>query len=224
MSGEEYTMYLRGLLRAGETERLYQEFPEQNSKLRKLHLSTSTLCQKVKFEVLADLGKFFPLLEMLRIENWKVIVEGKEVITPIPSLRGLSLVGFDVVDRRKSLQPFERVLSEYVASFPSLEILFLGARDMDYLGLKLFIRRPELGTTFSCLCLPKLRVLWLRSWQMNCDDLMKLTAEKLNWLIIEECKGMNGGRMKAVRAKWKGIVVHENEGRLKDGINFFALK
>lgn len=59
---------------------------------------------------------------------------------------------------------------------------------------------------------------------MNCEDLMKLKAEKLNWLIIEECKGMNGGRMKAVCAKWKGIDVHENEGRLKDGINFFALK
>jgi hypothetical protein len=224
MTVEDYTSYLKGLVRAGETERLYQQNPEQNFKLRTLHLSTSTLFQKVKFEVLADMGKFFPLLEMLRIENWKVIVEGNEKIAPIRTLRGLSLVGFDVVDKKKSPKPFAMVLSTYLSCLPSLEMLFLGARDMDYLGLKLFVRRPELGSIFAKLCLPKMKVLWLRSWEVDCQDLMMLKADRLRWLMVEECKGMNGGWVKAVSAKWKGIVVVESAERLKDGIDFFALK
>jgi hypothetical protein len=160
---------------------------------------------------------------MLRIENWKVIVEGNEKIAPIRTLRGLSLVGFDVVDKKKGPMPFTTLLSTYLSSLPSLEILFLGARDMDYLGLKIFVRRPELGSIFAKLRLPKLKVLWLRSWEVDCQDLMMLKADRLRWLMVEECKGMNGGWVKAVTAKWKGIVVVESAERLKDGVDFFAL-
>lgn len=65
---KRYGEFIEILCRAGSAERLPHSHPEINPWLRTLHLSSLT-CQSIKFSTLADLGKYFPLLEMLRIEN-----------------------------------------------------------------------------------------------------------------------------------------------------------
>jgi len=221
-AGMEYTGFLKTLVRAGETSRLHHRHPEINARLRTLQLSTS-IPQTVKFSVLADLGRFFPLLETLRIENWKIEVDGGEKVAPIMTLRGLALVGIDVVDK-KSNSPFADLLSEYLRELTQLEILMLGARDIDVLGWKLFVRKPEMGRLFGRLYLANLRFLWLRGWVVNCVDLLSLKAPRLKWLVLEECKGINGGWIKAVRGHWRDIIIVESDIRLKDGIDLFTWK
>jgi hypothetical protein len=217
--GQEYTVFLKELVRAGESERvLYHLHPEVNAGLRVLHIATST-SQSVKFCVLADLGKFFPLLEMLRIENWKIIGDTNENVTPIRTLRGLSLVELDMESKK---QTFAKILSRYIATFPSLEIVFLGARETDALGWKLFVMKPKLGKLFADMNLPRLKVLWLRAWIVDCEDLMSLKAENLQFLVVEECKGMNGGWIKAASRKWKGLTVVETDSQLKEGFGLAA--
>jgi hypothetical protein len=216
--GQEYTVFLKELLRAGESTRIHHVNPEVNSSLRVLHITAST-SQNVKFSILADLGKFFPLLEMLRIENWKVVGDTNECITPIRTLRGLSLVGLDSESKK---QTFAKILSRYIANFPALEILFLGARETDVLGWKLFVMKPRLGKVFADMDLPKLKVLWLRAWIVDCEDLMSLKADNLQFLVTEECKGMNGGWIKAASRKWKGLTVVETDSRLNEGFDLVA--
>ena len=60
-SSTEYDGFLRDLMRAGETSRLHHRHPEINARLRSLQVSCTSM-QNVKFNILADLGKFFPLL------------------------------------------------------------------------------------------------------------------------------------------------------------------
>lgn len=217
--GQEYTLFLKELVRAGESERvLYHLHPEVNANLRVLHISAST-CQLVKFCVLADLGKFFPLLEMLRIANWKIMGDVNESVTSIRTLRGLSLIGLDMESKKLT---FAKMLSGYIATFPSLEIVVLGARETDALGWKLFVMRPKLGKLFADMELPRLKVLWLRAWIVDCEDLMLLKAENLRFLVIEECKGMNGGWIKAASRKWQGLTVVETDSQLKEGFGLVA--
>jgi len=216
-------LFLRDLIRAGETSRLHHRHPEINARLRTLQLACPT-AQTVKFSVLADLGKYFPLLEMMRLENWKIEVDGTEKVSPILTLRGLALVGLDIVEAKTSSHPFANMLSKYLCDLVQLEILMFGARDTDVLGWKLFVRKPEMGPLFVGYSLPKLKFLWLRGWVIDCLDLLALKANSLKWLVLEECKGMNGGWVKALRNNWKDIVVVESDTRLKDGIDLFTWK
>ena len=217
--GQEYTAFLKELVRAGESERvLYHLHPEVNASLRVLHISASA-SQNVKFCVLADLGKFFPLLEMLRIANWKIIGDTNDEVSPMRTLRGLSLIELDLESKK---QTFAKILSRYITSFPSLEIVVLGARETDALGWKLFVMKPKLGKLFADMELPRLRVLWMRAWIVDCKDLMSLKAENLQFLVIEECKGMNGGWIKAASRKWKGLTVVETDSQLKEGFGLVA--
>ena len=216
--GQEYTVFLKDLMRAGESTRVHHLNPEVNCSLRVLHISSS-ISQSVKFCVLADLGKFFPLLEMLRIENWKLVCNADEYVTPIHTLRGLSLVGLDTESKK---QTFAKILSRYIANFPALEILVLGAKDKDLLGWRLFVMKPKLGKLFDQMELPKLKVLWMRAWILDCEDLLTLKAEKLQFLVVEECKGMNGGWIKAASRKWKGLTVVETDTRLSEGFDLVA--
>src|SRR5436190_23855167 len=112
------------------------------------------------------------------------------------------------------------MLSAYVSTFPALEILVLGAREVNLLGWKLFVNKPELRGAFNGLELPKLKCLWLRAWIVDCQELLSLKTSTLQWIVVEECKGMNGGWIKAVRGKWPRAVVIESATRLKDGVNF----
>jgi len=221
--GEEYSAFMKALVRAGETSRLHHRHPEINARLRTLQLSTLTP-QTIKFSVLAELGRFFPLLEMLRIENWKFEVNGEEKIAPIMTLRGLALVGIDIIETKKSDHPYANILSKYLCELTQLEILMLGARDTDLLGWKLFVRKPEMGLLFKRLQLSRLKFLWLRGWAVDCMDLLSLKASFLKWLVLEECKGMNGGWVKAIRGYWTDIVVVESDIRLKDGIDLYTWK
>jgi len=205
-------------MRAGESTRVHHLNPEVNCSLRVLHISSS-ISQSVKFCVLADLGKLFPLLEMLRIENWKLVCNADEYVTPIHTLRGLSLVGLDTESKK---QTFAKILSRYIAKFPALEILVLGAKDKDLLGWRLFVMKPKLGRIFDQMELPKLKVLWMRAWILDCEDLLTLKAEKLQFLVVEECKGMNGGWIKAASRKWKGLTVVETDTRLSEGFDLVA--
>jgi hypothetical protein len=219
----EYTAFLKTLVRAGETNRLHHRHPEINARLRTLQLSTLAP-QTVKFSVLAELGRFFPLLEMLRIENWKLEVDGGEKVAPIMTLRGLALVGIDVIETRpkKSEYPFANVLSKYLSQLTQLEILMLGGRDMDAFGWRLFVRKPEMGPLLGKLQFTKLKFLWLRGWVLSCVDLLQLKALWLKWLVFEECRGINGGWLKAFNRHWRGVVIVESDIRLKDGIDLFT--
>jgi len=219
-STKEYDGFLRELMRAGETSRIHHRHPEINARLRTLQISSTTM-QNVNFSILADLGKFFPLLEMLRIENWKLSMDkcDETRITPILTLRGLSLVGIDLA----TAKGFTKMLSVYVQSFPLLEILVLGARETDILGWKLFKKKPELQGLFNGLDLPKLKCLWLRSWIVDCQELVSLKTNVLRWIVVEECKGMNGGWIKSVKSKWKDAVVIESDTRL-NGIDFSSYR
>jgi hypothetical protein len=151
---------------------------------------------------------------MLRIENYKIIEDGKTKITPIRTLRGLGLLAID------GKQGCLGWLTGYISSFPALEILVLGAKEKDALGWKLFVRKPDLGRIFAEMELPRLNVVWLRGWKLDCGDLVALRAERLRWIALEDCKGMNGGWIKAVTGKWKGVVVVESDSRFKDGVDF----
>ena len=206
----DYDLFLRELMRAGETTRVHHQYPQINARLRSLQISCTAI-QNVNFSVLGDLGKFFPRLEMLRIENWRIIDIGQ--VTPIRTLRGLSLVGIDV-----KKNGFVRMLSTYLRAFPALEILFLGARETNILGWKFFVRRPELRGIFKGIKLPKLKCLWLRAWAVDCQDLVSLKSNALGWIVIEDCKGLNGGWIKAVEGD--GAIVIESDTGFKDGIDF----
>jgi hypothetical protein len=201
--------------------RLHHRHPEINARLRVLHLGCVT-GHIIEFGILAEMGKFFPLLEMLRIENWRMTVEGEEKITPINTLRGLSLIGIEILDTKKSESTLARVLSGYLSTMSKLEILVLGARDT--VGWKLFVRRAEMGPLFPGIQLPHLKFLWLRSWSIDCHDLLSLKAKYLKWLVLEECKGMNGGWIKALTGHWKGLTIIESDTKLKDGVNLLGWK
>ena len=136
-------------------------------------------------------------------------------VVPIKTLRGLSLVGIDV-----EKNGFVKMLSMYLKAFPALEIVFLGARELDVLGWKLFVRKPELRGLFKEIELPKLKCLWLRAWSIDFEDLVSLKADALQWIVFEECKGMNGGWKRIVNGKWNRAVVIESDTRLKHGIDF----
>ena len=192
-----------------------------NARLRTLHLA-STQVQNVKIAVLAEMGRYFPFLEMLRLENWKVQVDVPTKVVPIKTLRGLSLLGMEFTDT-KPFGGVGTVLSTYVAAFPTLEYLILGAREL--VGWKIFSRRkPELRGLFSRLTMSRLRVLWLRGWSIDYADLLALEAEMVRFLVVEECKGMNGGWIKAVQGKWTGVSVIETDTPIKDGIDFHVAK
>jgi hypothetical protein len=222
-SSGEYHAFLKDLVRAGETSRLHHLHPEINARLRSLQISCSTI-HTVNFSFLAELGRYFPLLELLRIENWRILVDKKlPEITPMYSLRGLSLVGIDVIESKKAkTNVFARMLATYIRTFPALEILVLGAREMDVLGWKLFVRKPELGAVFNGMELPRLKVLWLRAWVVNCSDLLSLRSDTVEWVIVEACRGLNGGWVKAVEEKWKKAVIFETDTRLTNVHHVFA--
>ena len=209
-----YDGFLRDLMRAGETTRLHHRHPEINARLRSLQVSCASI-QSVRFQNLAELGNFFPLLEMLRIENWRFLDVNTTKVVPIKTLRGLSLVGIDV-----EKNGFVRTLLMFLKAFPALEILFLGARQMEVLGWKLFVRKPELRGLFTELEFPRLKCLWLRAWSIDFEDFMLLKADSLQWIVFEECRGMNGGWKKIVGEKWNGAVVIESDTRFKQGIDF----
>lgn len=84
--------------------------------------------------------------------------------------------------------------------------------------------KPKLGKVFNEMDLPKLKVLWMRAWIMDCEDLLTLKAENLQFLVVEECKGMNGGWIKAASRKWKGLTVVETDTRLSEGFDLVARK
>jgi len=42
----------------------------------------------------------------------------------------------------------------------------------------------------------------------------------LKWLVMEGCRGMNGGTKKALGKKCRGIVIVEDEGRIEEGVDF----
>jgi hypothetical protein len=213
-------MFVRELLRAGETARLHHRHPEMNTRLRILQLGCVQV-QNVKFGVLAEMGRWFPLLEMLRLENWKVHVDVASKVVPIKTLRGLSLLGIEFADT-KPYGGVGAVVSAYVAAFaPTLEYFILGARDMD--RWKIFSRKPELRNLFSRLQTPRLKVLWLRGWSVDYAELLGLEARGLRFLVVEECKGMNGGWIKAVQGKWTGISVIETDTPIKEGVDFRAV-
>jgi hypothetical protein len=216
----EYDSFVRELVRAGETARLHHRHPEMNTRLRILQLGCCAP-QTVKFGVLAEMGRWFPLLEMLRLENWKVFVDVASKVVPIKTLRGLSLLGMEFVDT-KSYGGVGVVLSAYVAAFaPTLEYFILGAKDPD--RWKIFSRKPELRGLFSRLQTPRLKVLWLRGWSVDYADLLSLEACAVRFLVVEECKGMNGGWIKAVRGKWTGVAVIESDTVIKGGVDFRAV-
>ena len=211
---------MRELVRAGETLRLHHRHPEINAHLRTLHLGCGAV-QTVKFATLAEMGWYFPSLEMLRLENWKVQVECATKVVPIKTLRGLSLLGIDFCDT-KGFGGLGPVISTYVAAFPGLEYFILGVREKDLLRWKkIFNRKPELKGLFSRVKTPKLKVLWLRGWIVDYADLLSLEAA-MRFLVVEECKGMNGGWLKAVHGKWPGISVIERDTPIKEGIDFRA--
>lgn len=159
---------------------------------------------------------------MLRIENWKIIPDGDRdlQVQPMFGLRGLSLVGIDFSGRKD--KDFVNMLSKFIAAFRNLEMLFLGAKETIAMwGWTWFGPKPVgLQGLFDGMQLPDLQVLWLRGWTLDCADLLSLKSDKLRFVVIEECKGMNGGWIKAVMGKWKGAVVVESETRLKDGVDF----
>ena len=222
VSEAEYDAFLRNLYRAGETGRLHHRHPEMNARLRCLHISCSQT-QSVKFSVLADLGKFFPCLEMLRIENWRICPEKEKISNPIYTLRGLSLVGIDFVgvylsERRTG--EFVKMLSRFIACFPGLEYLFIGAKQTPNVWGWNILTPPKLSNLFNGMELTKLKVLWLRGWTIDCVDILSLKTNALQYVVIEECKGVNGGWIKGVMSKWKRANVIESDTRFKNGVDF----
>ena len=158
---------------------------------------------------------------MLRVENWKVQVDVPTQCVSIKTLRGLSLLGMEFAET-KQFGGVGNVLSAYLAAFPTLEYLVLGAREQ--VGWKIFSRRPELRGLFSRLDIPRLQVLWLRGWSVDYADVLALEAETVRFLVVEECKGLNGGWIKAVQGKWTGVSVIETDTPIKDGIDFRVAK
>jgi len=108
-------------------------------------------------------------------------------------------------------------------SLPSLEILVLAAKEVDVLGLKLPFRKHQLGKVFEEAQLPNLKVFWLRNWTVDYQDLLAVQSTHVQWVVVEQCKGLNGGWIKAVQGKWKGAFVVESDLRLS-GVDFFAWK
>ena len=220
-SPKEYAIFLQHLMRSGETTRLHHHNPEINFRLRTLHVScTST--HNVSISILTELSKFFPLLEMLRIENWKLVGDIADESVPFLYLRGLSLLNIEIMDTKKT-NPNASVLARYLRTLPSLEIVVLGAKEIDVLGLKLPFRKQDLGKVFEEAQLPNLKVFWLRSWMVDYQDLLAVQSTRVQWVVVEQCKGLNGGWIKAVQGKWKGAFVVESDTRM-NGVDFFAWK
>lgn len=110
-------------------------------------------------------------------------------------------------------------MAGYIGCFPALEMLVLGAKTQIF-SWKGPFRQVNLGKIFAGLQLPKLKVLWLRGWTLEVEDLLSLKAVGLQWIVLEQCKGMNGGWIKAIMGRWKGIIVVESAERLNDGVDF----
>ena len=212
-----YVEFVRAVMTAGAINRLYRRHPEINTRLRTLHLSSSTV-QTVPFSHLASLGSFFPLLEFLRLENWRLTSVGEtESLVAIKSLRGLALVSLDV--EKKEL--YTVVLAKLIHAFPSLEILMLGTRESDLWGWKIFNRKRELGPSFfESVNLQKLKVLWLRRFTFDPVAFLRLHTPILQFAVLEECRGSNGGWVKACRNRWAGITVVESPVEIRDGVDF----
>ena len=212
----EYNNFMGHLVRAGATMRLHHLHPEINARLKSLQVGCVTV-HTVKFSMLADLGKYFPRLELLRIENWKIVVdETAQKITPIHTLRGLSFLGINITGaKRRKDNVSAKVLSDYIGVFSSsLRVLVLGIRETELLRWSFFTYKPSLGCVFRGKKFPSLRTLWLRACVIDCHDFLSLKGDNLRYIVLEGCKGLNGGWIKAFKAKWKGVVVYETDGRV----------
>jgi hypothetical protein len=206
------------VMTAGAVNRLHHRHPEINTHLRTLHLSSSSI-QPVSYVHLASLGSFFPRLEFLRVENCRVTnIRRDQGVVTIKSLRGLALVSLDI-EKGESLTG---ILTRLIPAFPALEILMLGTRDTpDLWGWKLFNRKRELGRMFfETVQLTKLRVLWLRGFNFDAAAFLKFHAGALRFVVLEACRGSNGGWVKGCRSKWPGVIVVESPVKMKDGVDF----
>jgi len=214
---QAYVEFVRAVVTAGVINRLHRRHPEINTHLRTLHLCSSSV-QPVPFSQLASLGSFFPLLEFLRLENWRLTDVGEtQRLVVIKSLRGLALVSLDV-EKKES---YAMVLAKLIPAFPSLEILMLGRREPELWGWKIFNRKRELGPSFfESVNLQKLKVLWLRGFTFDPVAFLKLQAPLLQFAVLEECRGSNGGWLNAFRNKWATITVVESSVKLRDGVDF----
>jgi hypothetical protein len=153
------------------------------------------------------------------VENCRVTnVRPDQGVVTIKSLHGLALVALDI----EKGESFTGILTRLIPAFPALEILMLGTRDMpDLWGWKLFNRKRELGRMFfETVSLANLRVLWLRGFTFDAAAFLKFHTGLLQFVVLEGCRGSNGGWVKGCRNKWPGVIVVESPVKMKDGVDF----